>query len=846
MTNLADLLPAGGGQNNTDFVADGTITSGAPVVLTAAGKAAAITASTTAAAVQTQVNFYSSAVGNTNLVWDSTNSKAVVFYNRSSLTYCKVGSLSGSTLTWGTETSVIAGATSQNSVCFDSTGNKIIYMYEDGTGTYYTKAIVGEISGSSISFGSSSTVWGNANNGFYAVTYDSTNDRIVFAARIYSTYYGKAKVASLSGTTLTYGTEVTFESANTDSIGMCFDSTAGKVLIVYRDNGNSYYGTAVVGTVSGTSISFGTPAVYNSSDSSINQAAHDPTANKNLIAYYGSTPGYSFGVVATISGTSVTFGTPVNSSNSVTVSTNWDRAPVVYNAEIKKPVFLYQEGASPYNLKYSIGTITGTAIAFSDHTTIGPYAKRYPAAVYDPATKQMITAFRSDSPDEGQSYVFNQEYTTTNLTSTNLLGIASGAISDTATGTINTWGSRNEAAFPVLATGSTTNLTGKTQSPYPDITYDITQGKFVVFFEDGNNSNYGTAVVATVSGSTVSFGTPVVFNSGTTIALGATYSEANGRHVVVYPNYSDSQKATAAVGTVSGTSISFGTPVVFDSTITNTQCSVAYNSTLGKYLAGAMTSTIKVTVLTVDPSDNSVTFGTPVSLTGTRYKPNIVSNESASDFVLTNNLNDNQSEAHLISVSGTTPTVEDTETLSSVVTYSYPTTGLVFLENNKFLSVYYDQGTENTYARTITVSGSSLSLGTESAAFNTDPGNQTMINGRYPLFFVSTTEAYLYYQDDATDYLRYVPITVSGTTATSGTEVTYYSTAVAYEGFGYNSSTKQSLSFFQGNDGGQQTQAVAQNGALVIGTDYYVQTDGSLSTDTGGQLIGQAITDHTD
>ena len=35
--------------------------------------------------------------------------------------------------------------------------------------------------------------------------------------------------------------------------------------------------------------------------------------------------------------------------------------------------------------------------------------------------------------------------TSSNLTSTNLLGIAAGAISDTATGTINTWGSRNEA-----------------------------------------------------------------------------------------------------------------------------------------------------------------------------------------------------------------------------------------------------------------------------------------------------------------------------------------------------------------------------------------------------------------
>ena len=37
-----------------------------------------------------------------------------------------------------------------------------------------------------------------------------------------------------------------------------------KIVIAYRDNGNSNYGTAVVGTVSGTSISFGTPVVFES------------------------------------------------------------------------------------------------------------------------------------------------------------------------------------------------------------------------------------------------------------------------------------------------------------------------------------------------------------------------------------------------------------------------------------------------------------------------------------------------------------------------------------------------------------------------------------------------------
>ena len=42
------------------------------------------------------------------------------------------------------------------------------------------------------------------------------------------------------------------------------------------------------------------------------------------------------------------------------------------------------------------------------------------------------------------TYLSRISITSTNLTATNLLGVASGAILDTATGTINTWGSRNE------------------------------------------------------------------------------------------------------------------------------------------------------------------------------------------------------------------------------------------------------------------------------------------------------------------------------------------------------------------------------------------------------------------
>ena len=40
-----------------------------------------------------------------------------------------------------------------------------------------------------------------------------------------------------------------------------------KVVIAYADNGNSVdYGTVIKGTVSGTSISFGSPIVFNSAN----------------------------------------------------------------------------------------------------------------------------------------------------------------------------------------------------------------------------------------------------------------------------------------------------------------------------------------------------------------------------------------------------------------------------------------------------------------------------------------------------------------------------------------------------------------------------------------------------
>ena len=77
--------------------------------------------------------------------------------------------------------------------------------------------------------------------------------------------YGTAIVGTVSGNSITFGTEVVFNAANTEKSSIAFDpNTAGKFVVSYHNNGNSSRGTAIVGTVSGTSISFGTAVVYES------------------------------------------------------------------------------------------------------------------------------------------------------------------------------------------------------------------------------------------------------------------------------------------------------------------------------------------------------------------------------------------------------------------------------------------------------------------------------------------------------------------------------------------------------------------------------------------------------
>ena len=131
---------------------------------------------------------------------------------------------------------------------------KTVVINSDGTASVITESSASETLGTGATF-----VSAGDNPKEMSIVYDSNSDRVVIAYKAAgASNYGYAVVGTVSGTTISYGTAVQFAAGWTEEPSLAFDSTNNKVVIAFRDRSNSFYGTAIVGTVSGTSISFGT------------------------------------------------------------------------------------------------------------------------------------------------------------------------------------------------------------------------------------------------------------------------------------------------------------------------------------------------------------------------------------------------------------------------------------------------------------------------------------------------------------------------------------------------------------------------------------------------------------
>ncbi len=297
----------------TQVVASGALASGDTVVVNSDGTVSVIAETNISQAIGTPV----AVSGSSSTNWfasafDPVANKVVLVFQQSNHLRAVVGTISGTSISFGT--TVNADESCQPtyiSAAFDSNSNKVVIAYNAAQNTPQGLAIVGTVNGTSISFGTP-VQFDNAVQ-FTSTTFDSNSNKIVIAYMDdLNSDYGTAIVGTVSGTSISFGSAVVFEAAFSQEISATFDSNSNKVVIFYRDRGNSFYGTAIVGTVSGTSISFGNAAVFESAKVQYVASTFDSNANKVVISYRDDgNSNYGTLVAGAVSGTSISFGTAV-------------------------------------------------------------------------------------------------------------------------------------------------------------------------------------------------------------------------------------------------------------------------------------------------------------------------------------------------------------------------------------------------------------------------------------------------------------------------------------------------------------------------------------------------------
>lgn len=347
---------------------------------------------------------------------------------------------------------------------------------------------------------------------------------------------GTVSVVGNTSVSAAIGTAVVFESGHTSWMGVTYDSNSDRIVVVYTDEGNSYYGKAVVGqvTAGNNSISFGTPVIYLSAQTSNSCATFDSSNNKVVVSYVRTSDNAAYSSVATVdpSDNSISFGTAVQfeSESSAYVSTTFDSSS-------NKVVVIYGNAVDEHSGQSRIGTVSGTDISFGTRAT-----------------------------------------------------------------------------FQVCSGGN--GIYGTSCA------FDSTANKVLILYANRDDSNKLKVVVSTVSGTDISFGTPVEISADAseTTRNTITFDSTNNRAVVAYTDSGNTNKGTAAVGTTSGTTISFGTPVVFADMQTGTSIKgpqITFDASVGKVAVQVRTydgssTQGRMYAATVDPSDNSISFDTHV------------------------------------------------------------------------------------------------------------------------------------------------------------------------------------------------------------------------------------------
>ena len=450
------------------IVASGTLSTGDAVVVNADGTVSVVgttTAPSSTPVFASTTEFTSGAAYQSVSAYDTASNKVVIAYTTSTNNgagEAVVGTVSGTSVSFGTPVEFSNNCTNL-AIAFDINAGKIVVSYRDGQNSLYGTSRVGTVSGTSISFGTAA-VFNSARTESINNTYDSNSNKVVVSyGDDGSGYDGEAVVGTVSGTSISFGSKTTFLSGYYAYPTATFDSNSNKVVLSYQDFGNGCYSS--VGTVSGTSISFGTKVLLNSGAADSFTSTFDSSNNKVVVLFReddGSSDMQC--VIGNVSGTSISFGTKVTARDGVVY-----QKAATYNPQTGKVFITYRDFSNSSTITALFATVSGTTATFSSESTISDTTGRQIASVYDPDTENVLVAYgNSASSDVGTSVVLSGESTATNLTSENYIGTAASGAADGTGAKINLKGAVDENQSGLTAGQSYYVQTDGTLGTTPD------------------------------------------------------------------------------------------------------------------------------------------------------------------------------------------------------------------------------------------------------------------------------------------------------------------------------------------------------------------------------------------
>ena len=451
MSNLSDLLPAGAGGKQVNFVASGTLPSGQTVALKTNGQVEAVALA--AEVIGSPVTFQASARSNwAGCAYDSNTNKVVVFYAKVSSNQILgvVGTVSGSTISFGTPVLMVSSVTVYDAIgcIYDSTNNKVVYGWRQGTSSGL-KVIVATVSGTSLTFGSPTAIDTGNNEDGASMVYDTSANKVLFAySDANNSQYATGIVGTISGQAISFGTKTVIQSAGFSLTSMAYDSIAQKVVLAYR--GSIAAGYARVATISGTGVSYGAEFEFQTGTGGYypksTACAYDVASNKTVIGWAQNTGGNGVACTATISGTSLAFGTPATFA-ATNISNGSNPLSLVYDANAQQVLAVYTDATNSSSGRLNALSVSGSTITVGTQVVWNATASYYTSPAYDSTAKKTIIAFGNNNVD-GEALVYSPA--STNLSATTFIGITDAAISSAASGSVTIKG------------GISSNVTGLT------------------------------------------------------------------------------------------------------------------------------------------------------------------------------------------------------------------------------------------------------------------------------------------------------------------------------------------------------------------------------------------------